>query len=239
MVGSASPIAAFFDLDGTILAVNSARLWVAYERRGGRISRAQLAQAAIWLIGYRFGVLDIESALERAIAIMAGEPEDEMKARVRAWYDDEVADAILPAARRVLEAHRAMGHHLVLLTSSSPYISACIKEELGLHDVLCTRMEVENGVFTGKAVKPLCFGEGKVVHADSWARRTGVSLERSYFYTDSLTDLPMLEAVGHPRAVNPDPRLRRVAWRRRWVIEQWDREGPAGEQSARRPPIGL
>jgi HAD superfamily hydrolase (TIGR01490 family) len=106
----------------------------------------------------------------------------------------------------------------VLLTASSPYISEQVAEELGMTDYICTRFEVDGGVFTGRLDGPLCYGEGKVVLASRWAEERGVSLASCSFYSDSYTDLPMLEAVGSPVAVNPDLRLARHAQRARWPV---------------------
>ena len=77
---------------------------------------------------------------------------------------------------------------------------------------------MRDGRFTGEAVRPVCYGAGKIYWAERFAQRHGIDLERSYFYTDSITDLPVLERVGEPRVVNPDPRLRRAAVRRGWPV---------------------
>jgi len=214
-------IAAFFDLDRTLLRVNSARLWVQHERQSGRVTSLQLAQVAVWLFGYTFGVVDMNRALGRAVAMLKGQSEAELARRTRDWYANAVFATILPQGREAVAFHRNEGHYVVLLTSSSPYLSEPIQLELGLDHVLCNRFEVADGIFTGQPILPMCFGAGKVLHARAWADKVGVDFGRSYFYTDSLTDLPMLEAVKYPRVINPDPRLRRVARRRGWPIEDW------------------
>jgi putative phosphoserine phosphatase/1-acylglycerol-3-phosphate O-acyltransferase len=86
---------------------------------------------------------------------------------------------------------------------------------------LCTRYEVKDGRFTGDFIEPLCYGEGKVIHAERFAREHNIDVDASYFYTDSCTDLPMLERVSYPRVVNPDVRLRWVAKRKGWPILNW------------------
>ncbi len=227
--------AAFFDLDRTLIAVNSAALWIRYEYAQGRISRGQLAEAVFWFAGYRVGLVEVEVGIRRAAASMRGRVEAEVDAAVQAWFDDAISPTFLVEGREAVEAHRAQGHAVVLLTSSSPYISGLVQKELNLDDVLCTRFEVKDGVFTGRIVPPVCYGEGKVAAASAWALEAGVDLSRSYFYTDSHSDLPMLDAVGHPRVVNPDPRLARVARKRGWRVLRWARTGPivprAGESS--------
>ena len=213
--------AAFFDLDRTILSVNSARLWISRERADGRVSRLKLLEGLGWLLGYSLGAVQMETALRRAVRTIEGMAEAEMAQRVKAWFDAEVVQTIVPQAVDAIEFHRRQGHRLVLLTSSSPYVSNVVVERLRLEHALSSQFEVREGRFTGEPVLPFCFGEGKVVLARAWAEQAGVSLAQSYFYTDSHTDLPMLRAVGYPRVINPDPRLRLEARRQGWPIEDW------------------
>jgi putative phosphoserine phosphatase/1-acylglycerol-3-phosphate O-acyltransferase len=108
-----------------------------------------------------------------------------------------------------------------LLTSCSIYEAKVAKTDFKLDDYLCTRYEVKDGHFTGDVVEPLCYGEGKIIHAERFAKEQNIDIDASYFYTDSCTDLPMLERVAHPRVVNPDIRLRFVAKRKGWPILNW------------------
>lgn len=117
--------------------------------------------------------------------------------------------------------HRERGDRLVLLTSSSPYLSRHVQAELDLDDFICTRFEVINGVHTGKPERPMAFGPGKVTLARAMADREGVDLADCHFYSDSMSDLPMLEAVGHPVVVHPDHKLNRLAKRRGWLVQDW------------------
>jgi HAD superfamily hydrolase (TIGR01490 family) len=213
--------AAFFDLDGTLLTVNSANLWVKRELRLKRIRYWQFLRAAMWLSAYRVGMLDMERALTAALAQLRGVTEDSIRAETRLWWSEEVRPFVAPGARKVLEAHRTRGDQLVLLTSSSRYASEMALEEFGLDHVLFQGYEVRDGRFTGSPLRPLCYGPGKVAIAEEWARAAGIDLAHSSFYSDSSTDLPMLERVGNPYAVFPDPRLRRVALRRGWPLLDW------------------
>lgn len=213
--------AAFFDLDRTLLMINSASAWVRYERRHKRVSRRVLVEGLAWLAGYELGFVPMDYALARAVSTLKGIPEREMAERVERWYREEVAMHVAPLAREALRAHREKGEALVLLTSSSPYISRPVVEELGMDDFLCSRFEVVDGVFTGAPVLPFCYGGGKVVLAKAWAEQRGIRLEDCAFYTDSHSDVPMLEAVGRPVVVNPDVRLRRLATKRGWPQHRW------------------
>ncbi|HEY1099304.1 MAG TPA: haloacid dehalogenase-like hydrolase, partial [Myxococcota bacterium] len=104
-------------------------------------------------------------------------------------------------------------------------LMAPLSDLLQIDGFLANRFVAVDGVFTGEAYRPLCFGPGKVEHAAVVADKVGVALADCAFYTDSASDLPMLEAVGEPVAVDPDPWLRRIAQRRGWRIERWDAPG--------------
>lgn len=214
-------IAAFFDLDKTLITINSGRSWVEWERRRGRVSWRQMFQAATRFGLYRLSFIDMEEAVGLALRVYEGEPEERIRDWTREWYDAHVRSTVAPGAWPVLSWHRDAGHLLVLHTLSSPYEAALVKEHLDLHAALSSIYEVVDGHMTGTFVPPLCYGEGKVHKAEAFAREQGVDLERSFFYSDSHTDLPMLLRVGNPRVVNPDPRLRYEARRRNWPILNW------------------
>jgi len=221
--------AAFLDLDGTLITVNTARLWLRRERRHGRVGVFQVAHAGLMLAAYRLGFLDMEGALRSALRTLRGVSEEEVRRWTLEWWRAEVAPLAAPGAGPVLARHRAAGDLLVLLTSSSRYAAEMAQRQFGLDDVLYQRYELEGGRFTGAPLRPICFGPGKVEAAEAWARERGVDLARSSFYTDSSTDLPMLERVGRPFAVSPDPRLRLLARSRGWPILDWSRADPSPE----------
>jgi HAD superfamily hydrolase (TIGR01490 family) len=214
---------AFFDLDKTLIRRNSATLWLRFELAGGRMSRRQALQALSWLLRYSIGGVDMAEPIRRGAASLAGQREADMRERVGRFYEELVRPLFRPGARAAVHAHREAGDRLVLLTSSSNYMSELVCSELGLDEYVCNRLEVdEAGCYTGRTLEPLCFGAGKVVLAERYARQQGASLAQAAFYTDSHSDVPMLEAVGRPVAVHPDPRLRRLARKRRWPTVNWE-----------------
>lgn len=214
--------AAFFDMDKTVLRVNSGTRWIQFLRRRGEITRVQLVRAMGWAMQYKLAVLDMETLSRRLVADLEGDSEAEMIEKCLQWYDAEIKPEIAPEARDAIEHHRKRGDEIVLLTSATPYVAEPLGKTLGFDAVLCSRLEVAAGRFTGKILEPLCFGPGKVALAEDWAARAGVDLGRSWFYTDSYHDLPMMLRVGVPVAVNPDMRLGRLARRRGWRIENWE-----------------
>jgi HAD superfamily hydrolase (TIGR01490 family) len=213
--------AAFFDIDCTLLAVNSGALWLRELRRRREISVLQALRAIVWLVEYRLALVDMDVVTARVGELMAGGSEAELRARCERWFAEEVARFVTPGAVATLEEHRRQGHVLVILSGSSAYTSQPLATLLDIPHILCTRLEVENGRFTGRMVPPVCFGRGKVTLAEEFAREHEVDLAKSWFYSDSYSDLPMLERVGYPVAVNPDPRLSRHAHRVRWPICHW------------------
>ncbi len=214
------PVIAFFDLDRTLLACNSGSLWVRAELREGFIGKRQAFEAMTWLARYHLGFADLEAAVRRAISSIAGTPEQALRERTLRFYHREVRPLYRPRAREALRRHRDAGERLVLLTSASNYLAEPVADDLGLDGICCTRFEVlPDGRFTGRPLEPLCFGPGKVRVAREWAG--DVRLVDCAFYTDSIADVAMLEVVGRPVVVHPDPRLRRLARARRWPVEAW------------------
>lgn len=220
-------VAAFFDIDGTIVSVNTAPLYARYMRRQGRARRRDLIRTAYYLLQYRLNMLDIERAFERASELIRGQDEAEIKAFCEQWYAEVVRDYLVPAMLERVEEHRRAGHELALLSSSTNYLAEPLARDLRVEHLLVTRLEVVDGRFTGRAITPVCYGRGKVHWARAFARDRDVDLAQSFFYTDSVTDVPVLELVGHPRIVNPDRLLRREARRRGWEIVGTGGDGAA------------
>jgi HAD superfamily hydrolase (TIGR01490 family) len=215
-------VAAFFDVDGTLVKVNTAPLYARYMRQHGRARRRDLIRTVYYLLQYRLNLLDIERALERASELIVGTAEAETVEFCRRWYEEVVRAYLVPEVCALLEEHRSTGHEVALLSSTTSYLAEPLARDLGVEHTLVTRLEVVDGHFTGKAVGPVCYGRGKVHYARAFAEEQGIDLGASYFYTDSVTDLPVLELVGHPRIVNPDRLLRREARRRGWPIVATD-----------------
>lgn len=211
-------IAALFDVDGTLIERNSASLYMSHLRRTGQARRRDVARTLWYLLQYKLGLLDIQNALATSMTWVRGRDEAAMAEDCRQWYAQEVRAFVFPAMAKLVEAHRDAGHLPVILTSATRYLAEPLGADLGIRHHLVSQLVVRDGRFTGEAVLPVCYGKGKVWWAERFAAEHGVDLAASYFYTDSITDLPVLDRVGHPRVVRPDPRLRRVAQQRGWPI---------------------
>jgi HAD superfamily hydrolase (TIGR01490 family) len=220
-------VAAFFDLDRTLIGINSGVAWARHERRTGNISRWQMARAVVWGALYHLSLANVERAFEEALRHYKTQPEADLDQRTRDWFEQHVREHLRPGAARALDEHRAQGHPLVLLSSCSSFEARAAAEAFALDGWLANEFPVDaEGRLVGSFVSPLCYGAGKVARAEVWAAEHEVDLDRSYFYSDSYSDLPMLERVGEPRVIAPDPRLKRAARRRGWPIVDWDGAAP-------------
>ena len=213
-------IAALFDMDNTLLRVDTGMSWTKFLYRRGELPGKMVAKAVYWSALYKLAVLDMETVFTRLCLDLEGDSEDEMIAKCDIWYREHIAPEVAPAARVAIDYHRRAGHLVVLATGSTCYAARPVARGVGIDHVLSSELEVQGGSFTGKA-SALCFGHHKVTLAEKWAERHGVDLKASYFYSDSYNDLPMLQRVGTAIAVNPDTRLRRHARRRGWAVQQW------------------
>ena len=213
--------AALFDVDRTLVTVNTARLYVRWRMRRQEASFGDYLRMTRVLLQYALGTLEPERAARAAFQTVRGYSEARMREECFDWYRRVVRPYISWQGRREVERCRQDGRVCAILSASTPYLTEPLAEELGIEHVICTRLEVADGAFTGGWEAPLCYGLGKVARARAWAETHGVDLARSTFYTDSISDLPMLEAVGSPRVVNPDPRLRLIAAYRRYPVESW------------------
>jgi len=157
--------------------------------------------------------------MSRLMVLSAGSSEAEAWRMSNEWFQAMLRHYIAPGARERVAWHRAQGHQVAIVSASTPYAVHPVAQALDLGEAyLSTRLEVIDGRFTGRVIAPACYDEGKLILARDYAARHGIDLAQSYFYSDSHRDLPLLEAVGHPVAVNPNRRLARLAAARGWPV---------------------
>jgi HAD superfamily hydrolase (TIGR01490 family) len=214
-------IAAFFDVDHTTIEVNSGRKYLEFLWKEGQISLPQAIKATWWLAQYRLSMLDYDAMTAEVVKSYAGQKISDISRDISGWFDDEIRPTVCKQARERIEYHRRSGHVLAFLTSGSFVSVQPLMDMLGIEHLICTDLEIEDGVLTGRYFPPAAYGEGKLIKAEAFAKEHGLDLDRSYFYTDSYSDMPMLQRVGEPRVINPDPRLKRTAQSRGWAVETW------------------
>jgi HAD superfamily hydrolase (TIGR01490 family) len=209
-----------FDLDNTLLAGDSDYEWGQFLIERGILSRdVYEAQNARFFEQYKSGTLDIHEYLGFALGPLAAHGADDL-AR---WHADFMRSRILPMiaprARALVAEHLAAGDLCALVTATNSFVTAPIAREFGVPHLVATEPEVAAGRFTGRVAGTPCFREGKVRRVDEWLEALGRRLEDfsdSRFYSDSHNDLPLLERVRHPVAVDPDEPLAAEAARRGW-----------------------
>ena len=213
---------ALFDLDRTLIRRESASLYVAYQRSIGEASIVDEMRMAWWVLQYTLGVIDAPAVAKKVFKTVRGKTAVSLAARCDDWVRNYVAPHLSDGARRAVGAHRAAGHTLAIVTGATSYTAWPIARLLGSPHVLATELVVDAGGFlTGEAIDPVCYGRGKNTRVEALAKAQNFTLQDCVFYTDSYTDLPLLEAVGEPVVVNGDMRLRREARRRSWRTEEW------------------
>ncbi|MGH9046740.1 MAG: HAD family hydrolase, partial [Acidimicrobiales bacterium] len=221
----------FVDLDRTLLRGPSGPVLDLALRRKGVIAheRTLPGASALYAIYRRLGENPLSMGLARAAAARArGWSQDD----VRAAAEDAVPDLlalVAPYAPAALQAHREAGLRLVLATTTPVDMITPLARALGFDDVVATRYGVQDGHYNGRIDGGFVWGPGKLSAVKQWAAKAGEDLRECHAYSDSCYDAPLLMAVGHPHALNPDPSLHALAIARRWPVEFWDR--PAGVPS--------
>lgn len=212
-----------FDMDGTLVRKNTGRLYIQFEYDKGRIPLSRVAEVATWHARYLTGYLNIDDLAERAIAWYRGRLMAEIDAEMEDWFQAYVAQHVTDAAKRCVASHVERGDVVAIATGAAEYATRPLARHLGIEHWVCSEVELDEGRITGKLIRPACAGPGKVVRITRWLQShyPGVDLSDVTFYSDSITDLPLLEAVGNPIVVNPDLRLSWAAKKRGWPTLDW------------------
>jgi HAD superfamily hydrolase (TIGR01490 family) len=219
-----TPVAAFFDLDKTIIAKSSSLAFSRPFYKSGLINRRAVLRSAYAQFVYQVGGADHDT-MERMRTYLqelcAGWPVDQVRTIVAETLHDLIDPIVYDEAVNLIEEHRSAGHDVVIVSTSGVEVVEPIAAMLGATDVIATRMVIEDGAYTGE-IAYYAYGPTKAEAITDLAQRRGYRLDECYAYSDSHTDLPMLESVGHPFAVNPDRELRREAIGREWPVLEFD-----------------
>jgi HAD superfamily hydrolase (TIGR01490 family) len=214
--------AALFDLDRTLLRVDSARLYTQFRRDRGEASLIEALRVGVWAAQYTLGVIDAPKVARKALESFRGRAESWLEQSCAEWFPKYVLPELQQAGRQAVKKHRDAGDFVAIVTGATRYVAEPVAAELGIEHVICSELEIDvQGCFTGQIVEPLCYGPGKIARTSIVAEREGFRLEDASFYSDSITDLPLLEYVKAPIVINPDRRLRKIAEKRGWPIEAW------------------
>ena len=228
-------VGAFFDVDKTILAENSGTLYLRALYDRGEVDWPTLLQSLGSYVQYKLNLLDLDRWTKRTMQQFRGRSERALVRQANRWFRDYVLETIYPEAVERVRGHDEAGHVVAIVSGATKFVLRPLAEHLRIKHVMHTHLEVQDGHFTGRVIEPICFGEGKIYWLQQLIEQEGIDLAKSYFYTDSISDLPLLDLVGHPQVTNPDPLLYREALRRRWPVHFY--RDPRDDGGARREPI--
>ncbi len=210
---------AIFDLDNTLLAGDSDYLWGVFLGEIGAVDRDHYEREnERFYSEYREGRLDIFEFLAFSLRPLATQPLSRLLAWREQFLVERIDPIITPAARALVERHRAVGDALMIITATNAFVTAPIAARFGVPHLIATDPEQVDGRYTGRVAGVPSFREGKVQRLEAWLAEQGQALDGAWFYSDSHNDLPLLERVEHPVAVDPDPLLTAEATRRGWPV---------------------
>lgn len=208
---------AFFDLDFTLLNTSSGIIYVKELVRQRHVP--------LWLVGliglrYRLKMIDYGQAHTRLIHHAGKQGHSATQPFFAQSITPQLLNRLTETGRRKIQWHKNQGHRVVIISASIDEIVRPVAQHLAVEH-LCTRLAVENDRYTGQLDGPLCYGQGKVTWAKQWAQQNNLDFPRcvGYFYTDSSSDLPLLELAQNPTPVNPSRKLAKIAANRGWPIE--------------------
>lgn len=219
-----SHIGAFFDLDRTLIDGFSAQQFVQTRLLSGRATSQEIIAQLSGIIVYALGNRNFAALAATGTRGVSGIDERVFLEVGEEVYLKYLTKAIFPESRALVAAHLAQGHTVAIISAATPYQVEPVARDLGIEHVIATRMEVENGKFTGRLIEPPSWGEGKAYYARQLAEKHNLDLSKSYFYTDSAEDMALLEIVGKPRPLNPDTKLSAAAYQHNWPIYRFTDE---------------
>lgn len=233
--------AAFFDLDKTILAKSSALAFSKPLYNEGLLSTRSVLRSAIGQLLFATQGADhqrLEKMRDEIAATVAGWDVEIVRQTINDALGKVIDPMIHAEALELIADHQRRGHDVIILSASGAEMVRPIGRALGVDHVIATEMEIEDGRFTGE-ITFFAHGPNKALAMEELAREKGYDLSASWAYTDSITDLAMLEAVGHPRVVNPDKALRTVALERDWPISEFRRPVALTPRTIERTPVRI
>lgn len=232
--------AAFFDLDKTVIARSSALAFTGHLHRAGMLGRPVLVRAAISQLMYvLFGADEghLDRTRDAMLALTKGWDRAEVERVVAEALEEVVAPLVYAEALFLIDEHMREGRRVFIVSASPEEVVRPLARYIGVDEVVATRARVDSeGRYTGE-VELYAYGEQKAEAVREIAEREGISLDESYAYSDSMTDLPLLELVGNPHAVNPDRELKAIAEERGWPVLEFRRQVSLAKRLARPVPI--
>lgn len=215
------PKIAFFDMDHTLMNNDCDVSWKEFLVDRGLADASERDENAMFFQQYLDGNLDVEGFLDFQLRQFRGKRPDEIAPLIREHFAARVESRIYPDARLAVEELRSAGVPTILLTATNGIIAGPVAEWFGFDGLLATRLELQDGRYTGRIVPPYCFGPDKIGYARQACHDRGLDLPQAAYFGDSSSDIPLLEVVGFPTAVNPEGQLATRAKQEGWRVVRW------------------
>lgn len=210
---------ALFDLDNTLLAGDSDYLWGCFLVDKGLVKKQLYEEAnERFYREYAEGKLDIHEFLNFALQPLASNDAELLKSLHQEFMEKHIKPIMTQRGKELIAKHNREGDHTVIITATNSFVTTPIAQAFGVNDLIATEPEIIDGRYTGKVAGTPCFQQGKIERLHAWLDGTNINFDNSWFYSDSHNDLPLLEEVAHPVAVDPDDQLRAIASERGWQI---------------------
>jgi len=211
----------FFDLDHTLLNINSGEALLRRAYKNRILSTWKLLHVYYLSILLKVHLIDPLSIIEKLSGWLAESTIYNIETLCNEIVEKDLIPAIRSEMITEIKMHKEQGAHLVILSSALASICLPLAKHLDMHSVLCTELEVVNQQYTGRPKTGFCFRDEKLNRMNQYLRTYNFSQEDSFYYADSIDDLPVLQSVGHAVCINPDKRLEKIARQHNWVIHKW------------------
>ena len=212
---------AFFDLDLTLINGISGKILMQQSYKHGIMAKNHIIQGIVLSMLHKLNLMNPDRIMDKMVGNLKGIPESTIEDLIVTIFDEYFTNAIRERARQEIKKHNKNHGKTVILSASLPYICEPIKDILNMDDFICTTLEVDQGVFTGKPSGEFCYGKNKYLRAIQYCEENNFSFTDAYFYSDSISDLPLMQVVGNPVCVSPDSSLRQIARKSGWTIYDW------------------
>ncbi|MGE5397098.1 MAG: HAD family hydrolase [Chitinophagales bacterium] len=208
----------FWDMDDTLMDADSDVSWKLFMIEKGLASEEDLASMSQFWTDYLAGCLDPVRFMEFQLREFRGKPPEEMQILAQQHFEISIKPRCFEKARLTISNTTQNGEINCIITACNRIVATPIINHFGIDEAICTELEVIDGVFTGRYLGAYCSGKEKIPHMEEFCRKHGTELKKAWYYGDSIADIPIMEAIGHPVAVNPKAELLDWAQKKSWPI---------------------
>ncbi len=213
---------AFFDLDRTITKTVSGKIIAITAYRKGLVKKNDLVNAFFNSLAFTLRIRNHRKIIDDMIGWVKGIDEKEIIDLCYEVFTTSILPSVFKEVKTEIEFHKKKNARLVILSSSIEPLCKLVKNHLNMDDIICTKLEVRDGKYTGKATGKPCFGTEKLTRMQEYCAKNNINPDKVWYYGDSKADIPVLSSVGHPVCINPERYLRNKARKNNWTIYYWN-----------------